>query len=313
MTSKMKVLIGYDGSAFADSAIEDLTGAGLNSEIDALVLSVRDVAEPGFVIDKFSSPTGITIQPDAELIRKQLAELTREPQRLAESAAARVKELFGGWNVKGEACIGKPAWEIIEKADVWPADLIVVGSQGWGALGRLILGSVSQKVLNEARCSVRISRKRANHQDPLRILIAFDGSDFAIDAVQTVADRKWPQGTEFRIIIADDDVSARPEVGLIDYMPEGKKDSPTALDWIHRMVDTPCQILEAAGLEVSYAIRWGGARSIILNEAEDWKADSIFMGSRGRGRFRRFLLGSVAAGVAAKAKCSVEVVRGNRI
>ena len=66
----MKVLIGYDGPNFADNAIEDLTGAGLSSEIDALVLSVRGAAHPGSGIDKFPSPTGITNQPDAHLIRK---------------------------------------------------------------------------------------------------------------------------------------------------------------------------------------------------------------------------------------------------
>ena len=52
---------------------------------------------------------------------------------------------------------------------------------------------------------------------------------------------------------------------------------------------------------------------MILNEADEWKADSIFLGARGLGRFKRFLLGSVSSTVAAKAVCSVEIIREQNI
>ena len=48
---------------------------------------------------------------------------------------------------------------------------------------------------------------------------------------------------------------------------------------------------------------------MILNEANEWNAKSIFMGARGLSRLQRFLLGSVSSSVAARAHCSVEVVR----
>lgn len=312
MNHKMKILIAYDGSACAVDAIEDLKFAGLNTQVEALAFSVSDVWETEAVAERVYSGRESMFHPHPESIKPHLAGVKKQTQILADDAALRVSEIFPEWKVEGEACLGKPAWEIIEKADDWQADLIVVGSQGRSALGRALLGSVSQKVLHEARCSVRIAIKRADEQNPVRILIAFDGSDFAKEAVQTVARRQWAEGTEFRIIIADDDVFSRPEVSLIDYLPEGKKDSPEALSWIRKTVETPLEILESAGLKATYAIRWGDARNIILNEAESWKADSIFMGSRGMGRFRRFLLGSVAASVAAKAKCSVEVVRSKK-
>ena len=60
--------------------------------------------------------------------------------------------------------------------------------------------------------------------------------------------------------------------------------------------------------------RWragGGsiAKSLLLEEAERWGADCIFVGARGLNRLERLLLGSVSTAVAARARCSVEVVR----
>jgi nucleotide-binding universal stress UspA family protein len=52
---------------------------------------------------------------------------------------------------------------------------------------------------------------------------------------------------------------------------------------------------------------------LLCSEAENLMADCIFVGARGMGRLERFLIGSVSLGVAARAHCSVEVVRvGNK-
>jgi len=50
-------------------------------------------------------------------------------------------------------------------------------------------------------------------------------------------------------------------------------------------------------------------KRLIVEEAASWNADCIFLGARGHSRLERFLLGSVAAAVAARATCTVEVVR----
>jgi hypothetical protein len=81
--------------------------------------------------------------------------------------------------------------------------LIVVGSHGHTALGRFFFGSVSQKVLHEARRSVRIARGRIEEPGtPVRLIIGFDGSKGAEAAVEAVAARKWPAGSEARIVNA---------------------------------------------------------------------------------------------------------------
>ena len=69
--------------------------------------------------------------------------------------------MFPEWTVTNEAQADTPHWAIIAKAEEWKPDLMVVGSHGRSALGRAILGSVSQKVLYETECSVRIARGKS--------------------------------------------------------------------------------------------------------------------------------------------------------
>ena len=77
---------------------------------------------------------------------------------LAGRASEKLKAMFPKWSVSYHAEADSPAWAVIRRADEWKPDLIVVGSHGRSALGRFFLGSVSQKVMTEAHCSVRIAR-----------------------------------------------------------------------------------------------------------------------------------------------------------
>ncbi len=67
--------------------------------------------------------------------------------------------------------------------------------------------------------------------------------------------------------------------------------------------------LRAAGLTVTTVAEVGDPKQLLIAQAEQWEADCIFVGAKKHGRVDRFLLGSVSATVAARAHCSVEVVR----
>ncbi|PYT09057.1 MAG: hypothetical protein DMF60_03355 [Acidobacteria bacterium] len=56
-------------------------------------------------------------------------------------------------------------------------------------------------------------------------------------------------------------------------------------------------------------VRDGDPRSVIVDEAKDWSANLIVVGSHGYTGVKRWLLGSVAHSVVSHAPCSVEVVR----
>jgi nucleotide-binding universal stress UspA family protein len=85
-----------------------------------------------------------------ELQRTWMADARRELTHLLTGRAVDPAK------VKGTVALGTPAVEILRHAAHWKTDLIVVGSHGRGTMGRLLLGSVAQKVLHEAGCPVMV-------------------------------------------------------------------------------------------------------------------------------------------------------------
>lgn len=312
----MKILVSYDGSACAEAAIDDLVRAGLPDEGEALVLSVAEVWLPP-VNDR--SVTGIKLDAHTErMIQnhwKRAEKAVADAQEMANRAKARLQRIVPDWEITAEATYGSPAWEIITRSFRFKPDLIVAGSHGRSAISRLFLGSISQKVLTEARCSVRVARGRVEVDPaPMRILIGYDDSEGARAAVKAVAARKWRDETEVRLVTATDPIYPSmiekvvpPTAHLIEEVNEGER------RWAEKAGEKAMKILRKSGLKASLHVHPGNPKRILVDEAEKWHADSIFVGANAFGsRLERFLLGSTSASVAAHAHCSVEVVRKAR-
>ena len=82
-----------------------------------------------------------------------------------------------------------------------------------------------------------------------------------------------------------------------------------SLERAERFTQRTVEELSNAGVMAEAFVREGDARSVIVDEAKDWDADLIILGSHGYTGFKRWLLGSVAQAVASHAPCSVEIVR----
>jgi nucleotide-binding universal stress UspA family protein len=81
-------------------------------------------------------------------------------------------------------------------------------------------------------------------------------------------------------------------------------------EWLKKVLDDCTERLRISGLKVLTTIREGDPKRVLLEAAREWGADCIFVGSIGFGNpLERLVLGSVSASVAARAHCSVEVVR----
>jgi len=311
----MKILIGYDGSNCAEAALDDLMRAGLPETAEAHIMSIAEVWLPP------PPPSSYEIveearkaQSPAELQRDfaKRCPAAKEALALAHDACERVRTKFPNWKVTADSSCGSPAWELVAKADQWQPDLIVVGSHGRTALGRFVLGSVSQRVLTEAYCSVRIARGRVEEPDsPVRIIVGTDGSEASEEALRSVSARKWPAKSEVRVVLVDDPVA--PDflgkvIPPLEKMIEEDRREERA--WLEEISKRSLDILRAADIKVACVLREGDPKHELCKAAEEWGADCIFVGSAGfSNRFERFVLGSVSAAVAARAHCSVEVVR----
>jgi nucleotide-binding universal stress UspA family protein len=80
-------------------------------------------------------------------------------------------------------------------------------------------------------------------------------------------------------------------------------------DQVREIFEPSAEKLRRAGLHTEVLIRRGNPADQILEEADTWGANCIFVGARGTRGIDRLLLGSVSSAVSARANCSVEVVR----
>jgi len=312
----MRVLIAYDGSAHADAALRDLRRAGLPREAEALLVSVADgLVGAYFPVAEIAGPSAMSgrVTSVVELAREQAVMLLAEARESVGRARSQIVSSFPNWDVRSAVLEGDPAEELLRRAEAWRPHLIVVGSQGRSALGRLFLGSVSKTVASRAHGSVRVARRGAEKDEgaPRRIIIGADGSAGATRAVRAVWSREWPAGTEVRIVAVDDGSGP---VRLADVTPNLEKFGTAGNEGppvnARLMAEGARVVLLSKGLSASVEVREGDPRRVLIDEAAEWSADTVFVGSHGLDHpSDRSGLGRVAAGLVTGAPCSVEVVR----
>lgn len=309
----MRILIGYDGSNCAEAALDDLARAGLPQKAEAIVMAVAEVWLPPPPPSAYEFVEGVReVQVPEEPIYSRAKAKAEAALEQALQGQSRLQRSFPAWQVTAESAAGSPAWQIVARADEWKPDLVVVGSHGRSALGRLVLGSVAQRVVTEAHCSVRVARGRIEEPGtPVRVVVGLDGSPESEAAVRVIASRSWPEGSEVRLIVANDPLA--PTLigefvpGLAKAVDESNSEDRT---WIEKLLEGAAHLLKHSSLTISTKIIDGNPKRVLVHAAEQWGADGIFVGSTGSSnRLERFVLGSVSASVVAHAHCSVEVVR----
>src|SRR5450756_806741 len=136
----------------------------------------------------------------------------------------------------------------------------------------------------------------------MRILLAIDNSKFSVAAIQAVIAQFQPQGTEVKVLNVVDLAIPIPTSDAAGFREESLKHG-------QEVVLRAKQMLNKMGYTAQTAIVEGDPKSKIIDEATKWNAELIVVGSHGRKGIERFLMGSVAEGIARHAPCSVEIVR----
>lgn len=150
----MRILLATDGSPCSNEAIREIGRRPWPPASEITVLTAFELSVPPI--------TGVWALPPGYL--DQIDQAMREQARvIVEKAVEKLKsELGEGVAVKGKSVPGPPGLVILDEAEKWDADLIVVGSHGYRAWQRFLLGSVSQSVVSNAKCSVEVVRCRGN-------------------------------------------------------------------------------------------------------------------------------------------------------
>jgi nucleotide-binding universal stress UspA family protein len=152
----MKILLATDGSPYSDAAVMEVIRRPWPAGTHVKVLTVA-VRLPLSDEDAYSV---------ANVYVDMLEDEHKRAIQRMENAAQRLREQAPGLCVEELVLDGSPKEMIIEEAERWGADLVVLGSHGYGRVRRFLLGSVSQAVALHAPCSVEIIRCRRLEDGP---------------------------------------------------------------------------------------------------------------------------------------------------
>lgn len=203
---------------------------------------------------------------------------------------------------KGEVTrqtVERPAAEALVAA-AGSGDLIVVGGRGLGGIKGLLLGSVSQAVLELAPCPVVVVHGEDAMTHGGDIVVGVDGSELSMMALRWAAAEASADDATLRIVHAwQVPVYAQMAVPqMLTALEEG------AADLLAKVAEDP----SLEGVTVKREVVCGGPAYALLEHAAD--ASMLVVASRGNGAFKRFLLGSTSRQVSQHATSTVVVVPG---
>ena len=146
----MKILLAADGSKHGGAAVEELMKRSWPWDTEVLVLSV---AHP---LPYFRDPLMVGLACHIDSVKEE----NKRANRVAAEVADVIAKGAPGLTVSTKVLEGSPKQLIVEEAERWQPDLIMLGSHGNGPVERFLLGSVAQSVAVYAACSVEIVRNR---------------------------------------------------------------------------------------------------------------------------------------------------------
>ena len=224
-------------------------------------------------------------------MRKPCEEALAKAQEIANAERASIKTVCEE---------GEPHERIIDLADAENYDLIVMGRRGLRRLEKVLLGSVTAKVIGYSHTDV-IVVPRDTEVGWQRALVATDGSKYSEAASKKARDFAKSYGGELKIL------------SVVDVPPEFYAESPKTVDELIKKakgyVEDIRKQSESEGIKAETFVREGETYQKITELAKEQNVGTIVMGSHGRTGLKRLLMGSVTEKVIGHAPCPVLVVK----
>ncbi len=294
-----KILVPLDRSELAEQALEPALQLAEAAQGQLIVLHVP---APQEIL--VTTPVGYGIvwpEQSTSQARRQGSEYL---ERLRQSRFGRLV------NVQTVMIDGDPAGAIVDTARAEDVDLIVMSTHGYSGFTRWILGSVTEKTLRAAPCPVLVIR---SYRPIQHLVIALDGSQLAERALapgMALAQIMGARVTLLRIEQAADYIDVF-DTRLLD------RDEPElgqhVLDHFYRQTEAYLERVaepyQAQAIDVTTVVRRGYVAQNILDFAANEEVDLIVMSTHGRTGLRRWVYGSIAEKVLARAQSHVLIVR----
>lgn len=208
-------------------------------------------------------------------------------------------------SVRTRMAEGPPEKTLPEVADELEPALLVVGSSGVGALSRAVLGSTAAELVNTVRRPVVVVRGEPATDESAPVVVGMDGSDTSDLAVEFALDFADRHGVPVRAVHALSDVPM--------LLPVGQTPLPYGVDQHSEMTQEVIELrLERLrkgypGVHVESDVVANRPSAALMDRATG--ARLLVVGSHGRGRLDRILLGSVSHAAIYHSPCPVAVVR----
>ena len=212
-----------------------------------------------------------------------------------------------------EVIEGPPAGEILARAESMRADLVVIGTHGRSGFERLILGSITEKVLRKAACPVlTVPAAVASAKTPAEllknILCAVDFSDCSMHALTyalSIAEESDANLTVMHVLEVPPDLPAEGAGGPFDFREYVESSQQVRMARLNKAIPDEAR----AYCKVDTLVTTGKAYREILRVAEERKAGLLVVGIHGRGAIDRLLFGSTTQQLVRLAACPVLTLR----
>jgi nucleotide-binding universal stress UspA family protein len=290
-TRKYGVLVCVDGSAAAEAAVAWASREAVMRNVPVTLLHAVTPVVVGWPLGQLYAHMPEWQEDNAQNVIEQARKTLTAS--LGESKPPEVRtEMVYSSVVPTLIDASKQAW------------MIVAGSQGMGALGRLLLGSVTTGLIHHAHCPVAVihSDQGEAPDSNAPVLLGIDGSPMSEAATALAFDEASRRGVPLVALHTWSDVGVFPVLGMDwrDRENQGQEVLAERLaGWQEQYPDVSVERL----LFCDKPARW------LLQESEH--AQLVVLGSRGRGGFPGMLLGSVSSAVAQSATVPVIVVRNS--
>lgn len=287
---RMNILLADDGSTHAQAAVELLQKLPLPSKSKVCVYRAFHSGQ-------------IPLIPEME------RSLERTRSQLTEA----------GYKVETEMQLYSPAQGLLEHAQENSPDLIILGAKGLRSTASILLGGVSQQVVEYACCPVLIVRAPCASFE--KILLVVDGSPSSQAAARYLGKFPLPEHAQVQIMHVlpprPTPVIMEPYYGawqsvyaaypIVDEEVAEMQKKETRKG--EMLLARTCRLLQRHGIDAATALRCGDAATEIMDYVKDNQIDLIVAGSRGLSNFRGLWMGSVSRKLVHYSNCSVLIVK----